>query len=265
MQLMRRVGFFVTHELGATTNENSTDVKQAHGILEVVADNRTAVRCSAVADCRRLPLMMAVTRVEHTNRPRASMRPQLHGVHVFRTPIVTWKPWHHHTLFPFRLTAWRMLSPTMAATCGNREARHPRDLSSPNVPKSMNAANGLSAELPPGCLSRGPLRLVLHSQHFRSDAALAHRPPSLILAKKTPMRALVVVEFQTHPILDFIILSVRTRGTHHVRETCTFARSRVLHISSFQYTKSPLVREEVLGEQGFTIHGWRKAWTSSVM
>jgi hypothetical protein len=154
--------------------------------------------------------------------------------------MMTWNPWHHHTLLPFRLTARRMLSPSMAAPCGDLEACHTLDLSSPNVPTSMNAANDLSVELPPGCLSRGPLRLVLPTQHFRRrDAALAHRPPSPILAKKTLMRALVVVELQTHPILDFIILPVRTRGTHHVRETCTFARSRAL---SAKYTKSRPVR-----------------------
>ena len=44
MQLMRRVGFFVTHEFKAPTDENTDDVELAHGILEVVTDNWTAVR-----------------------------------------------------------------------------------------------------------------------------------------------------------------------------------------------------------------------------
>ena len=44
MQLMRRVGFFVTREFRAPTDENTTDTGLAHGVLEVVADDWTAVR-----------------------------------------------------------------------------------------------------------------------------------------------------------------------------------------------------------------------------
>lgn len=47
-QLMKRMGFFVTHEMYANTHETNCDVELAHGVSEIVNDEWTAIKIQTI-------------------------------------------------------------------------------------------------------------------------------------------------------------------------------------------------------------------------